>query len=442
MAETLAILGGKPACKGVEFKVWPEATKQDEESVLASLRQIKHAWGPNCVALQEEFAAWNGNKFCSATNSGTAALHMGIAACGIGAGDEVITTTLSWTSSATCILHHNAIPVFVDVDWDSMLIDPAKIEAAITPNTKAILPVHFWGVPCDMDPIMQIAAKHGLSVIEDACQAHGALYKGRKVGTIGHCAAFSLNQNKNLSAGEGGLFVTDDERIYELARALMSFGEMRAPEEHRDYHSYGMGWMYRTSDLPAAYARNALSRLDQTNAQARANFERLTKGLSGVRGLIPSFDTPDQRGNAYQYVIKLDFDQLGWTGHKLRRPSTELRMPELYAEHPELRRRMRDAIANALNAEGVEAQLPRWILPAQTVFQGKNGYGKGCPWECSHAGRDVSYDLSQWPVTLDVVDSYFALAVNQHRPPNGPEQIDALIAGIRKVFENLDQVPM
>ena len=421
MTDALAILGGKPACEGVEFKVWPELTKQDEDYVLASLRQKSHAWGPNCVALQDEFAAWNGAKFCAATNSGTAALHMGIAACGIGAGDEVITTTLSWTSSATCILHHNAIPVFVDVDWNSMLIDPAKIEAAITPNTKAILPVHFWGVPCDMDPIMEIARKHGLFVIEDACQAHGALYKGKKVGTIGHCAAFSLNQNKNLSAGEGGLFVTDDERLYELARALMSFGEMRAPEQHRDYHSYGMGWMYRTSDLPAAYARSALARLDETNARARVNFDRLSTALKDVCGMIPSFDSADQHGNGYQYVIKLDFPALGWSGDRLK---------------------LRDAVAKALDAEGVQAQLPRWILPAHTVFQGKNGYGKGCPWDCRHHERDVNYDLAQWPVTLDLVDSYFALAVNQHRPPNGSEQVDALVAGIRKVFENLDRVPV
>lgn len=428
MAEKLAITGGPPACRGIEFRVWPETTQQDEEYVLASIRQSRHAWGPNCVALQDEFAEWNGNRFCAATNSGTAALHMGIAACGIGPGDEVIVPTLSWTSSATCILHHNAIPVFVDVDWRSMLIDPTKIEAAITPQTKAILPVHFWGVPCDMDPIMEIATRHGLFVIEDACQAHGALYRGRKVGTIGHCAAFSLNQNKNFSAGEGGLFVTDDEHIHQSARALMSFGEMRAPEEHRDYHSYGMGWMYRTSDLPAAYARSALTRIDHTNAFARANFERLTAGLADVPGLVTSFDTPDQRGNCYQYIILLDFGALNWPG--------------AITDEPESHRQLRDSIARALQAEGVDAQLPRWILPAHTVFQAKNGYGKGCPWDCTHALRDVNYDLSQWPVTLDVVDSYFALAVNQHRPPNGPEQIDALIAGIRKVFGNLDQVSM
>src|SRR5687767_8029174 len=181
----LAINGGpRSVPQDLTFEFWPRIDRDDEEAVLASLRQSSHAWGPNCVKLQEEFAAWNGNKFCAATNSGTAALHMGIAACDIGAGDEVITTTLSWTSSATCILHHNAIPVFVDVEWETMLMDPSKIEAAISPKTKAILPVHYWGVPCDMDAIMDIAKRKGLFVIEDACQAHGALYKGKKVGTF------------------------------------------------------------------------------------------------------------------------------------------------------------------------------------------------------------------------------------------------------------------
>lgn len=420
MAQRLALLGGTPAIdKGVTFKVWPEVTREDDEYVLASLHQENHAWGPNCVALQEEFAAWNGNRFCAATNSGTAALHMSMAAFGIGPGDEVITTTLSWTSTATCIMHHNAIPIFVEVDWDSMLIDPAKIEAAITHRTKAILPVHYWGLPCDMDPITAIAKKHGLYVIEDACQGHGATYKGRKTGTFGDCSAFSLNQNKNFSAGEGGLFVTEDERVFEAARALMNFGEMRAPEGDRDFHSYGMGWMYRTDDLSAAYARSALSRLDRTNAQARANFERLQGSLRDVKGLILPFDTEDHKSNGYAYVMRVDREAAGWDG-----TDSELR----------------DVIIRALTAEGVPVGSARLMLPAHTVFQAKNGYGKGCPWECRHAREDVDYSLDQYPVTNRVVDTCIQVAINGHRPPNGAEQLDAIASGIRKVFENLDQL--
>ncbi len=417
----LAINGGPKAVPDdVKFEVWPRVDQDDEAMVLASLRQNNHAWGPNCVALQDEFAAWNGNKYCAATNSGTAALHMGLAACGVGAGDEVITTSLSWTSSATCILHHNAIPIFVDVEWKTMLIDPSKIEKAISPKTKAILPVHYWGVPCDMDAIMDIAKRKGLFVVEDACQAHGSLFKGRKVGTFGHCSAFSLNQNKNFCGGEGGLFVTEDEDMHVKGRALMNFGEMRAPEAKRDFHAYGMGWMYRTSDLPAAFARSQLRKLTRTNDEARANWRRLDRALEGTPNLTRPFSTKDQETNGYAYVVRPDPAYAAKRGVPL---------PALQA-----------AVVNALKAEGVPMGAARWMLPAHTVFQAKNGYGHGCPWTCGFARPDISYDLSQYPMAQQCIDTCIWLAVNGHRPPNANAQVDAMAAGVRKVFENLDDL--
>ncbi len=422
MTEKLAINGGKPAVsKNVKFMVWPKPTKLNEKYVLASLRQNNHAFGPNCVALQDEFAKWNGNKFCCATNSGTAALHMGLAACGVGAGDEVITTTLSWTSSATCIIHHNAIPIFVEIDWDTMLIDPAKIEAAITSKTKAILPVHYWGLACDMDPILKIAKKHNLYVIEDCCQGHGATYKGKKVGTFGHCAAFSLNQNKSFSAGEGGLFVSDDQKIHEAGRAVMSFGEMRAPDAKRDFHSYALGWMYRANDLSAAYARSQLVELDKHNAASIVNWKRLDKGLEGLNGLVRPVETKKQKNAGYAYVFRVD-------------PAVVPTKTTLAA--------FREAIAKALDAEGVPVGTARMSLPAHTVIQAKQGYGKGCPWSCPFARKGISYDMKQYPITQKTVDSSIQISINGHRPPNGKTQIDAIVAGVRKVFKNLDQVPI
>ena len=148
-------------------------------------------------------------------------------------GDEIIVTAYSWSSSATCILHHNCIPVFVDIDWATMNMDVEKIEAAITAKTKAIIVVHLHGLAVDMDKVMAIAKKHGLKVIEDACQAHGTRFRGKKVGTMGHCGAFSFNQNKNLCSGEGGMFVSDDEETMKKARSLWSFGETRSPVEQR-----------------------------------------------------------------------------------------------------------------------------------------------------------------------------------------------------------------
>ena len=307
MADKLAIHGGPAAvAEGLEFRIWPEVTAEDETLVLASLRQDQHAFGPHASALQTEFAAWNGNDHCFATNSGTAALHMCIAACGISPGDEVITPALSWTSSASSILHHNAIPIFVDVDWDSMHIDPAAIEAAITERTRAILVVHYWGVSCDMDPILDIASRHGLRVIEDACQAVGATYKGRRTGTLGDVAAFSLNQNKNLTGGEGGLFVTNDETLFTRGKAVSAFSDMRPPEAGREFHDYGLGWMYRTSDLPAAFALSQLRRFDATNADAIENWNRLNAQLSDTPHLVPAFRTADRPTNGYAYVLRAD----------------------------------------------------------------------------------------------------------------------------------------
>jgi perosamine synthetase len=416
----LAIRGGPPAVPaGNVFRVWPEITAADEQLVLASLRQNSHAFGPHAQMLQEEFAAWNGNRFCMATNSGTAALHMCVAACGVGPGDEVITTALSWTSSASCIIHHSAVPVFVDVEWDSMHIDPGKIEAAISPRTRAIMAVHYWGVACDMDPIMAVAARHHLPVIEDACQAHGATYRGRKVGTLGAVAAFSLNQNKNLCGGEGGLFVTDDADRFSHGRAVTSFSDMRPPDAGRDYHDYGLGWMYRTCDLAAALALSQLRRLDTTNAHARANWDELAARLRGTPHLVPSFTSATRPTNGYAYVLRVDPEYARGRGLPLRTVT--------------------EGVVAALAAEGVNVSLANWLLPAHAVFQAKNAFGRGAPWNM--ARPQISYELAQFPVAQDCVDTCL-WNINNHRPPNGSAQVAALGAAVRKVFANLDDVPM
>ena len=422
----LALLGGRPAISpDLAFQRSPQVTREDEEAVLESLRGYRHSWGPHCVALQAEFARWNGNRHCAATNSGTAALHMCVAACGVSAGDEVITTSLSWTSSASCILHHNAIPVFVDVEWRTMLIDPNRIESAVTPKTRAILAVHYWGTPCDMDAIKQIADRHGLMIIEDACQAHGSLYRGRKAGTLGHAAAFSLQASKNLCGGEGGLFVTDDEGIYRAGRALMNFGEMRAPEANRDFHAYGMGWMYRIPDLSAAFALSQLRRLDAVLTATARNWQDLQRRLDDVPHLERPFTSADQQTNGYAYVVRCDPAYARSRGVSLAR--------------------MRDAIRTALVAEGVPVASARWLLPAHTVFQARNGYGNGCPWTCGHARSNTSYNLDLYRVGLDCVNSALWIVGDNLQPihhPNGPEHIEAIASAVKKVFTQLDRLPV
>jgi len=418
MSEKLAILGGPKAVPDGTIKKWPPITDIDRQYVLASLESTAHAWGPNCQLFQEEFAAWNGNRLAIATNSGTAALHMCLVACDVGAGDEVIVPAYSWSSSATCILHHNAIPVFVDINFDTMNIDEDKIEAAITPRTKAIIVVHLHGLPVNMEKVMAIANKHSLKVVEDACQGHGARFGGRKVGTWGHCAAFSFNQNKCLCAGEGGMFVTDDADLHDKARQLWSFGETRSPVQSRDYHAYSLGWMYRTSDLAAAFGRAQLTKLDGYQTQLRQNAQRLTQCLEGTPHLILPREPRGAQSNWYNYTLRFDMAALG---------------------HAADARAFRDKIVRAMTAEGVATGVwQNFILPAMTVFQAKNGYGKGCPWSCRTAAA-VDYSLTQYPQAQRHTDTHTGMT-EPLRAPNSPVVAEAMARGIRKVMENVAQL--
>ncbi|HEY3416424.1 MAG TPA: DegT/DnrJ/EryC1/StrS family aminotransferase, partial [Armatimonadota bacterium] len=185
VSDTLAINGGTPVLQRSDYLNWPIITADDRRLINEVLDSGIVAGGtaPQVSALEKEWAAYIGTKHCLTTCSGTAALHMSLAACGVGPGDEVITSAFTFLASASCALHQNAIPVFADIDPRTYTIDPVSLEAAITERTKAIIPVHIQGLAADMDPIMAIAKKHNLFVIEDACQAHGALYKGTKVGS-------------------------------------------------------------------------------------------------------------------------------------------------------------------------------------------------------------------------------------------------------------------
>jgi dTDP-4-amino-4,6-dideoxygalactose transaminase len=384
--------------------------------VLASLEGHQHTYGPNCVALEKEFAAWNGNKHVLTCNSGTAALHMAVVACGCGAGDEVIVPAYTWPSSATCCLHHNVIPVFVDIEWDSMNIDAGKIEAAITPRTKAIMAVHLHGLMVDMDEVMAVAARHELKVIEDCCQAHGAKFRGRKAGTIGHCAAFSCNQNKCLCSGEGGFFVTGDEAMFARGKTLWYFGEHRPPDASAGYQAYGMGWMYRNTDLTAAFARAQLTRLDDYLAQQKANAERLTERLAAVDNLVLPTTPPGFEHNFYNYTVRFDMEALG---------------------HADDAKSLRDKLVKALNAEGATNGVWQgWPVPEMTVFQARDAYGAGCPW--SH-GRPVDYSLDQYPVARKHCDRHTGMTTPL-RSPNGPEVADLVAEAFAKVMDNIDKV--
>lgn len=250
-----------------------EVEKQAVQEVLESGMLVQ---GPRTAMLEEAFATLCGTRHAIATSSGTAALHVALLAHGIGAGDEVITTPFTFIASVNSIIYVGARPVFVDVEEDTFNLNPRLIEAAITPRTRAILPVHLYGYPCDMDAIMEIATRHNLIVVEDAAQAVGADYRGRPVGSFG-IGCFSLYATKNVMSGEGGMITTNDDAVAERCRMIRNHGMQR-----RYFHDM-LGYNFRLSDLHAAIGLAQMKRLAEFTARRRANAAYLNSHITSVR---------------------------------------------------------------------------------------------------------------------------------------------------------------
>ena len=247
----------------------------EKQAVLEVLESGMLVQGPRTAMLEEKFAVACGVKHAVATSSGTTALHMALLVHGIGEGDEVITTPFTFIASVNSILYTGARPVFVDVEEDTFNINPALIEGAITPRTKAILPVHLYGYPCDMGTILDIAHRYNLVVIEDAAQAIGAEYKGQRVGSFG-TGCFSLYATKNIMSGEGGIITTNDDTLAQRCRMIRNHGMQR-----RYYHDI-LGYNFRMTDLHAAIGLAQIDRLDEFTARRRANAEYLNAHITSV----------------------------------------------------------------------------------------------------------------------------------------------------------------
>lgn len=273
----------------------PLIGEEEKQAVLAVLDSGIIAQGPCVRAFEEAFAAICGTKYAIATSSGTTALHVALLAHGIGPGNEVITTPFTFIASANSILFTGARPVFVDIDPITFNMDAAKVEAAITGRTRAIMPVHLFGLACDMDPIMALAAKYDLVVIEDACQAHGAEYKGGCVGSFG-TGTFSLYPTKNITSAEGGMITTNDPGIDEKCRVLRQHGMRR-----RYYHDE-LGFNFRMSDLHAALGLAQARKLEHFNAVRMANANFLSAHLRGVT--VPSVPA-GYRHVFHQYTVRV-----------------------------------------------------------------------------------------------------------------------------------------
>lgn len=273
----------------------PFIGEAEKKAVLEVLDSGMLVQGPRTAKFEERFAQVVGTKFAVATSSGTTALHIALLAHKIGPGDEVITTPFTFMASVSSILYVGAKPVFVDIEADTFNLDPEKIEAAITPRTRAIIPVHLYGYPCNMDAIMDIAARHNLAVIEDAAQAIGAAYHGKSAGSFG-TGCFSLYATKNIMSAEGGMITTDDEEIARLARMIRNHGMQR-----RYYHDM-LGYNFRMTDLNAAIGLVQIDRLEAFTAKRRANAEYFNANIQGV--IIPTV-RPGYDHVWHQYTIRV-----------------------------------------------------------------------------------------------------------------------------------------
>jgi dTDP-4-amino-4,6-dideoxygalactose transaminase len=274
----------------------PLIDDEEKAAVLAVLDSGHLAQGPRVRELEERIAALCGTREAVAVSSGTAALMVALAVHGIGPGDEVITTPFTFAATANAVLFTGARPVFFDVRDDDFNIDPSLIEAAITPRTRAILPVHLYGQPCDMAAIEAIARKRGLLIVEDACQAHGASVDGRMAGSFG-TGCFSFYATKNMTTGEGGMITMDDPAIAEKARRFRNHGESSSR-----YVSESLGYNFRMSDILAAIGLVQLEKLAGRNEQRRANAAFLSQRLRGV--VVPR-EMPGRRHVFHHYTVRV-----------------------------------------------------------------------------------------------------------------------------------------
>ena len=311
MSGPLALHGGPPVrAQFLPFhRPWI-----DEASIKAVVDVLESGWltrGPKTEAFEAAFKAYIGCRNAIALNSCTAALHLALVVLGVGSGDEVITSPITFPATANVVVHQGATPVFADVQAGTLNLDPAKVEAKITPRTKAIIPVHLAGHPCAMDELLALATRYRLAVIEDAAHALEAVYRDRKIGTLAHFTAFSFYATKNLTTGEGGMLTTENDELAERIRLLGLHGMSRdawkryAQEGPLSWETVAPGYKYNMSDIQAALGLRQLERLEEWWRIRAAHVEEYRDGLADLPEAIPLMEEPGIRHAYHLFVIAL-----------------------------------------------------------------------------------------------------------------------------------------
>lgn len=399
MKEDLALFGGKKTLNK-EFK-WPIFDNDDVSAVTEIVSSGN--WGnPDCGGIVEqvekEFAAYCGSKYAISCVNGSVSLRLALIACGVKPGDEVILPPYTFIATASVVLEANCVPVFVDIDPKTYNLDSSKIEDAITAKTKAIIPVHFAGQSCDMDAIMAIAAKHNLRVIEDAAHAHGGEYKGKKLGSIGDAGSFSFQSSKNLTCGEGGMVVTDDEELFDMMNSLRNVGRVKGGQW---YEHHNLGCNYRLTQMQAALLSKQLDRLEGQTQVRNENGLYLNTLLEQIDGIVPLDRGLGETLHTYHiYIFKYDKSKFN------NLPKREF--------------------AEMLAAEGVPSFMgyPE-PLYKQPLFQEKNFMCYAIPEEVSYA--EVSCPETEKACYED------AVWILQHAMLGSKEDMNLIAEAIRKI---------
>lgn len=419
MKNKLAILRGEPVRKK-KFEYVSPIGKEEKEAVIKVLDKgllsgffMDFEGGEKVKEFEKAWAKYFGSKHAVAVNSGTTALHVALGAAGIGPGDEVIVSSYSFTATASAIVMNNAVPIFCDINSKTYNIDGRKIEELITDKTKAIVPVHLFGQPADMDRIMEIAKKHKLIVVEDACQAPGSKYKGKYVGTIGHLGVFSTVETKNIVTGEGGVITTDDDELAHRCKLIRNHGEAWMAGKPRPYLSNMLGYNFRFTEIQAAIGIEQLKKLKKINEKRNELAHYLLKNLKGLKGISLPEEIPNI--NMVYHILCLQYDEKA-TG-----------LPKkIYME--------------ALQKEGINVTIgyphPMYMNP---LFTNKIAFGnKGCPFTCPFYGKEVSYGKGLSPVAEDVCAK--SIFVPDIRPPNTFTDMKDIVEAFKKVNDNFNEL--
>ncbi len=419
----LALFGGSP----IRTKPYPPHRTTDSKDIDIAVQVMKDGilsdfegsnneyflGGKHVKAAEAKWAAYFGVKHVISVNSATSGLFAAVGAAGVGPGDEVITSPWTMTATATAIVVNNAVPVFADIDPETFCLMPEAIEKKITSRTRAIVVVHIYGHPADMDGIMALAKRHNLVVIEDAAQSLGASYRGRQTGTVGHMGVHSLNCHKLIQTGEGGMIFTDDDEYAKRLQLIRNHAEAVVATGMPVKSLVNLiGWNYRMNEIEAAISMTQLDKLASLQEQRNQLERSLTAGIREFKGLIPPGKKEGCDHTFYRYAIRVAPDELPVSAH---------------------------TIVEALNAEGLDWYAGYTPLNLFPMYQQQIAFGdKGCPFKCPLYDGKPDYSLDSMPNVRHHMK--YSFSTENVRPPLTVSDMDMMIEGFAKVYRHMDQL--